>query len=118
MLRNRLQLDEGSVDGPVVETASLVAQAKAGVPVRVVEGHVEHLPVRTRGALAHDMQRDTPRQDARRRDPLQRMRQQQGRASEGVEVTDVSEVLLRSVQGLPDDTSASATTSPPDGNQP
>ena len=30
MLRNRLQLDEGPVDGPVVETASLVAQAKAG----------------------------------------------------------------------------------------
>jgi Fe-S oxidoreductase len=46
------------------------------------------------------------------------LRQQQGRASEDVEVTDVSEVLLRSVQGLPDDTSAPATTNPSDGNQP
>jgi RNA polymerase sigma-70 factor (ECF subfamily) len=30
LLRNRLQLDEGPVDGPIVETASLVAQAKGG----------------------------------------------------------------------------------------
>ncbi len=46
------------------------------------------------------------------------LRQQQGRAPESVEVTDVSEVLLRSVRGLPDDSSAPATTSPREGNQP
>ena len=46
------------------------------------------------------------------------LRQQQGRAPESVEVTDVSEVLLRSVRGLPDDVSAPDTTNPPEGKQP
>ena len=46
------------------------------------------------------------------------IRQQQGRAAENLEVTDVSEVLLRSVRGLPDDTSAPVTTNPREGNQP
>ena len=46
------------------------------------------------------------------------LRQQQGRAPETVEVTDVSEVLLRSVRGLPDDVSEPDTTNPREGKQP
>jgi Fe-S oxidoreductase len=50
------------------------------------------------------------------------LRQQQGRAPENVEVTDVSEVLLRSVRSPETDASASATSratsSHPEGNQP
>ncbi len=44
------------------------------------------------------------------------LRQQQGRAPEHVEVTDVSEVLLRSVRGPADDSSAPASA--PEGNLP
>jgi Fe-S oxidoreductase len=50
------------------------------------------------------------------------LRQQQGRAPENVEVTDVSEVLLRSVRSPETDASASATSratsSHPEGNLP
>jgi Fe-S oxidoreductase len=46
------------------------------------------------------------------------LRQQQGRAPETLEVTDVSEVLLRSVRTPEVDTSAPATASSPEGNQP
>ena len=60
------------------------------------------LPVLHRDALA------TASDSASSRDALPR----------AVEVTDVSEVLLRSVRGLPDDSSAPATTSPREGTQP
>ncbi|HET7534752.1 MAG TPA: (Fe-S)-binding protein [Nocardioidaceae bacterium] len=46
------------------------------------------------------------------------LRQQQGRAPESLEVTDVSEVLLRSVRASETETSAPATDSRPEGNQP
>jgi len=46
------------------------------------------------------------------------LRQQQGRAPETLEVTDVSEVLLRSVRTAETDTPAPATVSRPEGKQP
>jgi Fe-S oxidoreductase len=46
------------------------------------------------------------------------LRQQQGRASEDVEVTDVSEVLLRSVRSADPGRPAAGTASPPEGTSP